>query len=248
MKTSNPALSIETFNGFGYVRVGDTMTIQGVIIKTALLALICVLSAGWMWMQLFKGNVESSTFSTLMTTGALGGFALGLATAFRPTWSSITAPFYALMQGLFIGGAAALLESSFPGIAIQAAMLTIGTLLSMLGCYQSGLVRPTEKFKMGVFAATGGIAFVYLTAFILSLFGIQPFFLYGSGLFSIGVSLFVVVIAALNLIIDFDTIEQSTRRGAPKYMEWYSAFALMVTLIWLYVEFLRLLSKMRSRD
>ncbi len=151
------------------------------------------------------------------------------------------------LKDCFWGAFLAVLEVSFPGIVIQAAGLTFATLASMLLLYESGWVRATEGFKMGVLAATGGIAIVYFVTLILSFFGIQVPAIYGNGWIGIGFSLFVVVIAALNFIIDFDFIEQGARLGAPKYMEWYGAFALMVTLIWLYVEFLRLLAKLKER-
>ena len=181
-------------------------------------------------------------------TAACSGFVMALVTVFKKEWAGITAPLYALLEGFFIGGLSAVLEVSFPGIVMQAAGLTFGTLFMMLVVYQSGLVKATENFKLGVFAATGGIAIVYLVTFVLSFFGIQPSFMYSNSWLSIGISLFVVIVAALNFIIDFDVIEQGVRQNVPKYMEWYGAFAMMVTLIWLYIEFLRLLSKLRSRD
>lgn len=249
MRTSNPTLTDSTFANSGYVRTaGETMTMQGTVIKTGLLLLIVLLTAAWTWVKFYKTGGNAQALTPWMMGGALGGFALALATVFKPTWASITSPIYALMQGLFIGGLSALMEASFPGIVIQATLLTFGTLFAMLGAYQTGLIRATEGFKLGIVAATGGIALVYIISLVLSFFNIQVPFIYGNGWAGIGFSLFVVVIAALNFVLDFDFIEQGARRGAPKYMEWYGAFALMVTLIWLYVEILRLLSKMRSRD
>ena len=170
-----------------------------------------------------------------------------MVTIFKQEWAPVTAPLYAFCEGFFLGGISSVFEASFPGIAIQATSLTLGTLVAMLAAYSSGYVRATEGFKLGVIAATGGIALVYFAAIILSFFGVSLSFVYGGGAFGIGFSLFVVVIAALNLVLDFDLIENGVRRGAPKYMEWYCSFALMVTLIWLYIEFLRLLAKARSR-
>jgi len=173
---------------------------------------------------------------------------MALITIFRPRSAGITAPVYALLEGLFLGGISAVMESSYPGIVFQAVLLTLGTMASMLVLYRSGFIRVTAKFRLGVMAATGGIAMIYFLTIILSLFGIRLPFIHEGGLFGIGFSLFVVGIAALNLVLDFDFIEQGARRGLPKYMEWYSAFGLLVTLVWLYIEILRLLAKLRSRN
>jgi len=209
--------------------------------------LLVLLTAGFTWTQFYQAGGNPAAVSGWMMLGLFGGLAAAFATIFKQTWAPITAPIYALLEGLFLGGISATFEASYPGIVIQATMLTFGTLFAMLAAYQSGLVRATEKFKMGVMAATGGIALVYFSTIILGFFGVAVPFVHGNGLFSIGFSLFVVVIAALNFVLDFDLIEQGVKRGAPKFMEWYCSFALMVTLIWLYIEFLRLLSKIRSR-
>jgi uncharacterized YccA/Bax inhibitor family protein len=159
----------------------------------------------------------------------------------------VTAPIYALLEGLVLGGVSLIFNSKWNGIALQAAMLTFGTLFAMLAAYRSGFIRATEKFKMGVVAATGGICLMYLVGWILSMFGMNMSFLYGNGMLSIGISVVVVVVAALNLVLDFDLIEQGAAVGAPKYLEWYSGFSLLVTLVWLYIEILRLLAKLNSR-
>lgn len=248
MRSSNPTLPATTFSSLRYsADRTDAMTVQGTIYRTALLLLLCLLSAGWVWIKFTQSGGNATAISTWIWTGAIGGLVLAVVTAFKKEWAAFTAPLYALLEGLFIGGFSAFLETAFPGIVIQAAGLTFGTLFSMLVVYQMGLIRATERFKMGVFAATGGIALVYLVMMALSFFGIQPSFMYSSSWLSIGISLFVVGIAALNFIIDFDFIEQGARMNVPKYMEWYGAFALMVTLVWLYIEFLRLLSKLRER-
>lgn len=247
MKSSNPALANVTFDRPAYIDQADAMTIQGVVFKTAFSLLLVMLTAGYTWIKFYQSGSQPESISVLMMVGILGGLVLALITAFKQDWAPVTTPFYALFEGLFIGGLSAVMEASFPGIVIQAAGLTFGTLASMLFLYQTGIIRATEGFKLGVFAATGGIFVVYLATFVLSFFGIQVPAIYGNGWFGILFSVFVVGIAALNFIIDFDFIEQSARRGAPKYMEWYGAFALMVTLIWLYIEFLRLLSKVRER-
>jgi len=247
-KSSNPTLPANTFSSLRYTADrSEAMTISGTVYKTLLLLMLVMLSAGWTWMKFYQSGGNAAVVAPWMLGGAIGGFVLAMVTVFKKDWATITAPLYAVMQGLFIGALSAQLEAVYHGIVIQAAGLTFGTLFAMLFAYQTGLIKPTEKFKMGVVAATGGIMVVYLVAFVLSFFGIQASFIYGNSWLSIGVSLFVIVIAALNFIIDFDFIEQGASQNVPKYMEWYGAFAMMVTLIWLYVEFLRLLSKMRSR-
>ena len=180
--------------------------------------------------------------------GAIGGFILAMVTVFKKTWSPVTAPLYALVEGFFLGAISAVFELKYPGIVFQAVVLTFGTLGALLAAYRSGLIRATENFKLGVVAATGGIALVYLVSMGLRLFGKDIPLIHESGLVGIGFSLFVVEIAALNLVLDFDFIESGVEAGAPKYMEWYGAFGLMVTLVWLYIEFLRLLAKLQSRD
>jgi uncharacterized YccA/Bax inhibitor family protein len=182
-----------------------------------------------------------------MLGGALLGFVIALVTVFKRTWAPISAPIYALCQGLFLGGISAILDKSYPGIAIQAISLTFGVMFVMLLAYKFRIIRATRGFKLGVIAATGGIVIVYLVNMVMGFFGRQIYFLNSAGPWGIGISLFIVVIAALNLILDFDMIENAARMGAPKYMEWYGAFGLMVTLVWLYLEILRLLSKMRRR-
>ena len=248
MRSSNPALPDNTFSKLRYLSDrSDAMTVQGTVIKTVLLLLVAMLSAGWTWMKFYQSGGNPASISTWIWVGVIGGLIMAMVTVFKKEWAAVTAPTYALLEGFFLGGISAALEASYPGIVIQAAGLTFGTLFAMLIAYQSGLIKATEKFKLGVVAATGGIALVYLATIVLNLFGVQTSFMYSSSWLSIGISLFVVVVAALNFIIDFDFIEQGARQNVPKYMEWYGAFALMVTLVWLYIEFLRLLSKLRER-
>ena len=222
------------------------MTTQGTINKAGIL-LLCVLApALWTWSQFFSTR-DLSMIGPYIMIGALGGFVMGLVTSFKKEWAGVTAPIYALLEGLFLGGISAAMELRFPGIAIQAVALTIGTCLCLLLAYRSGLIRATQKFQMGVVAATGGIALVYFVSMIVGFFGIRIPGIFGSGPIGILFSAVVVVIAALNLILDFNFIEEGANRGAPKFMEWYAAFGLMVTLIWLYLEILRLLTKLRER-
>jgi uncharacterized YccA/Bax inhibitor family protein len=247
METANPALSSGALTRYGRVAAAEAMTIQGTVNKTLLCLLLAVLTAAWTWNIFFKtGN--PAAVAPLLAVGALGGFVVALVTIFKQPWAAVTAPIYAALEGLVIGGLSAILEAQFPGIVIQAVGLTFGTCLAMLLAYKTGLIKATERFKLGVVAATGGIALVYFVTIILGLFGVRIPFIYGSSPVGIGFSLFVCVIAALNLVLDFDAVERGAAAGAPKYMEWYGAFALMVTLIWLYLEILRLLAKLRSRE
>ncbi len=247
METANPALSSSTFTGFGRVAAADAMSIQGTVNKAAVLLLCVLITATWVW-NLFYQTMNPNAVVPWLTLGAIAGFIVALITIFKKTWAGVTAPIYALLEGLVIGGLSALAEAQFHGIVIQAVGLTFGTCLALLLAYKSRLIRATENFKMGVVAATGGIVLVYLATIILGFFGVQIPLIHQSGVVGIGFSLFVVIIAALNLVLDFDFIEQGAAAGAPKYMEWYAAFGLMVTLIWLYIEILRLLTKLRSRE
>jgi uncharacterized YccA/Bax inhibitor family protein len=244
LRSSNPVLKERMFAG--QIATGETMTIQGTVNKTGLLLLFVVITAAWTW-----GLSHSETPDAAlpwMIGGFLIGFVVALVTAFKPTWAPVSAPIYALCQGLALGGISALFERSYPGIAIQAISLTFGVLFVLLLAYKTGIVRATRGFKLGVICATGAIALVYMANMIMTLFFHRSMsFLYSSSPLGIGISVVVVIIAALNLILDFDLIESGARMGAPKYMEWYGAFALMVTLIWLYLEILRLLGKTRRR-
>ncbi|MHB8500086.1 MAG: Bax inhibitor-1/YccA family protein [Candidatus Acidiferrales bacterium] len=240
MRTSNPALNEKAFKG--QVAIGDAMTLQGTVNKTGLLLLCTVATAAWTWGLSHSESPEAAI--PWMIGGLVGGFVVALVTIFKKTWSPFTAPLYALLEGLALGGISAVFEKTYHGIAIQAVGLTLGTLFVMLLAYKSGMIRATQGFKIGVIAATGGIAVFYIIEMVLgSFFHIQVPAINGSGPWGIAFSLFVVVIAALNLVLDFDMIETGVRGGAPKYMEWYGAFGLMVTMVWLYLEMLRLLAK-----
>ena len=195
----------------------------------------------------YLGTLLGIVFSLAFAALDGAGLVLALVTVFKHTWSPVTAPMYAVAEGLFLGALSAVFEARYPGIVVQAVMLTFGTLFALLMVYRSGLIKVTENFKLGVFAATGGIMLIYLAGFVLSFFSIRIPYIHESGLIGIGFSLFVVVIASLNLVLDFDFIEKAAEQGVPKYMEWYAGFGLIVTLIWLYIEFLRLLSKLRDR-
>jgi len=244
MRTSNPALNDQAFRG-EHAAFGDAMTLQGTVNKTGVLLICTVATAAWAWNQF---NHAPQSVGPLAMIGAIGGLIVALVTIFKKTWAPITAPLYGLLEGLVLGSVSALLDMRYHGIAIQAVSLTFGTLVVLLLAYRSGLIPVTDKFRLGIVAATGGIALLYLLEILLGFFGIRFATINGAGPIGIGFSVFVVIIAALNLVLDFDFIENGVRAGAPKYMEWYAAFGLMVTLIWLYFEILRLLSKLRSRN
>lgn len=250
IRSGNPALKESTFLDLGsgtvVSRDGGAMTLNGTVTKTGILVLLAVITAAFAWMQV-SSTAGAGNASIYVWGGAIGGLVLALVTVFKKQWSPVTAPMYALVEGFFLGAISALFEMRFPGIVFQAVLLTFGTLFALLFAYRSGLIKATENFKLGVVAATGGIALVYLATIVLGFFNINIPMIHESGIVGIGFSLFVVVIAALNLVLDFDFIENGVEQGAPKYMEWYGAFGLMVTLVWLYIEFLRLLSKLQSR-
>ena len=251
MRSGNPALGENTFLDIGSGRVvsrdGSTMTLNGTVNKSGILLALILVTAAFVWDK-YEGPQSTSAIMPWVAMGGIGGFILAMITIFKKTWAPVTAPAYALLEGLFLGGISAMFEARFPGIVMQAVGLTFGTLAALLMAYRSGLIRATENFKLGVVAATGGIFILYLVSFGMSFFGKSIPFIHESGLMGIGFSAFVVVIAALNLVLDFDFIENGVEQGAPKYMEWYGAFGLMVTLVWLYLEILRLLSKLQSRN
>lgn len=244
MRTGNPALRSETFR-VEYAG-SNVMTIGGTANKTAILLLMVLMSAIWSWKQVM-GLGDASAMIPWMVGSGIAGFIVAMITIFKKTASPITAPIYALVEGVFLGVFSAMIELSYPGIAYQAIVLTFAVLFTLLVIYKAGIIKTTENFKLGLVAATGGIGMIYLATFILGFFGFRIPYIHGSGPIGIGFSLVVVVIAALNLVLDFDFIEEGAERGAPRYMEWYAAFGLLVTLIWLYIEILRLLAKLRSR-
>ena len=253
MKTSNPALGDNTFRDVSgqYGIVGDTtgrMTLSGTVNKTGILLLCAIATAGWTW-HLFLQSHDIADVTPWMLGGLFGGFIFAMVTIFKKEWSPVTAPIYALLEGLALGGLSAVFDMRYPGIAIQAVGLTFGTLFVLLLAYRSGLIPVTQKFRMGIIAATGGIAVFYLLEMVLGFFGVHFTSINGSGIVGIGFSVIVVAVAALNLGSRLRLHRTGcVQYGAPKYMEWYGAFGIIVTLVWLYLEILRLLSKMRSRN
>ena len=241
LRTSNTALKETTFRGLPRALPGEAMTLQGTVNKTGVSLLILLAAAAFVW------NLDARAASVFILLGLVGGLVTALITIFKRTAAPYTVPLYAAFEGLLLGGISANFEQRYPGIVINAVALTFGTLAALLLAYRAGLVRATEKFKLGVFAATGGIALVYLVSMVMGFFGRSIPYIHESGTIGIGFSLFVVVIAALNLVLDFDFIERGAEMGAPRYMEWVGAFGLLVTLIWLYLELLRLLAKLQDR-
>jgi uncharacterized YccA/Bax inhibitor family protein len=241
-RSGNPTLRDDTFRGLPGA-LGETMTLQGTVNKTGLSLLILLAAASFTWRQV----TPDEPVSPLLWLGLLGGAVVGLVTAFKPAFAPVTTPIYAALEGLFLGGLSGLYELRYPGIVMNAVGLTFGCLAALLAAYSSGLIRPSENFKLGIVAATGGIALLYMVSMGLGFFGKSIPFIHESTPIGIAFSVFVVGLAALNLVLDFDFIEDGARRGAPKYMEWYGAFGLLVTLVWLYLEILRLLRKLQDR-
>lgn len=251
MRSANPALGERMLaeREIAASRAGapaETMTLGGTVNRTAMLLVIIVMAASFTWrMTLYT---ENPAVGVWIFGGMIGSLVFALITIFAKKAAAFTAPGYAICSGLFLGGISAMLEARFPGIAMQAVMLTFGVLFSLLLVYRLGIIKATENFKLMVTAATGGIFLVYIVNLVMNFFGANIPFIHSSGALGIGFSLFVVAIAALNLVLDFDFIEQGAEQGLPKYMEWYGAFGLVVTLVWLYIEILHLLAKLQSRE
>lgn len=224
----------------------DRMTVGGTVGKTGLLFVLLVISAGWTWNRFFtNGGMEA--VMPFMLAGVFGGLVLALATVFKPNWAHITAPLYAILEGLFVGAFSAMLTERFGPVVFHAVLLTLGVMLTMLTLYASGVIKVTRKFRMGVMAATGGVLIFYLATWVMGLLGVQTGSLFYGSTTSIVISLAILAIAALNLVLDFAFIKEQSDRGAPKKLEWYGAFALTVTLIWLYLEALRLMANLNGR-
>ena len=238
LRSGNPVLTKNTFNSG--LDVSETMTINGTVNKTAI-SLFLLIGTGYFTFDVINPII-------LIVCG-IGGFITAIVTVFKKQWAPITVPIYAILEGGLLGGVSFMYNSMYNGIVTNAIFLTVGILLSLLFAYRSGLIKPTENFKLGIFAATGGIAIVYIINMVMGFFGSSMGVMQidNASPMSIGFSVVVVVIAALNLVLDFDFIEEGAESGAPKYMEWYGAFGLLVTLIWLYLEILRLLAKLNSR-
>ena len=251
MKSTNPVFRNDTFKVSTPLDTSaGSMSIQGTVNKAILLLVLTLLTSAWTWNKFFIQK-DFQSVVPILYSGAFGGFICAIIITFKKEWSPTIAPIYALLEGLFIGGATAFFEYSYPGIALQAASLTFGALAMMLLLYKSRIIKVTDKLRMGITTAVGAICFIYIISSLLSFFGVTVGFVHDSSPMGILFSLIVVGVAAFSMILDFDMIEEGERCGAPKYMEWYSAFALMVSLIdrsliWLYINILRLLSKLRE--
>ena len=237
-RSSNPALRDDIFYRSLLTDTNNLMTVQGTINKTLILLALVIVSAALVW-------ENYSVVLPLLLPAMIGGLVVAVITIFRQEWSPFTAPIYAVLEGVILGGISGFMNVMYPGIVVQAVALTFGVFFLLLIVFSTRLIRVTEKFRLVVIGATGAIALLYLADIVLGFFGRPVGFIHESGLLGIGFSLFVVVIASLNLILDFDYIEKGVEHGAPKYLEWYGAFALLVTLVWLYLEILRLLGKLR---
>jgi uncharacterized YccA/Bax inhibitor family protein len=223
------------------------MTFGGTLNKFGFLFLMVMATAFYIWNEASVGN----SIQGYMIGGMIGGLIVAIVLMFKPQLAQYLAPAYALLEGLVIGGISSIYNDAFsavaPGIVTQAVILTFGTAIAMYLLYTFRIIRVTERFRSIMFAAIGGIALFYLITFLLSLFGVNVSGLHNGSLMSIGISIAITAIAALSLLLDFDRIEQGTAMGAPKYMEWYCAFGLLVTLVWLYIEILRLLGNLYGR-
>ena len=246
-KSGNPTLSEKAFKNTIYIDTENAMTVKGTLNKFGFMFLMLMGTAYYSWKEYAGGG----DVQPLIWGGAIGGLVVALVIMFKKEWSPYLAPLYALLEGLFIGAISAYYNEAFagkmPNIIMNAVGLTFGTAISMYLLYSFKIIQATEKFKAIIFTATAGIAVFYLIAMVVRMFGVEMAFLHEGSLMGIGFSLVVVAIAALNLILDFDMMEKGAEAGAPKYMEWYGAFGLMVTIVWLYLEILRLLSKLSSR-
>lgn len=256
-RSSNPVLNPNMALHLSRAEEGQAMSIQGTVNKTFFFLFLVMTSAYWAWGRIMKDAIlfyhqagqvpAASNFFPMAIGASFLAMIFAFLTIFKKEWAMITGSIYALLQGVFLGSISAIFELQYPGIATQAIALTFGTLFALLLVYKSGLIKVTDKFRLGIFAATGGIAVIYILSLMLGFFGGGIPLIHSASPLGIGFSLFVVGIAALNLILDFDFIERGSQHGLPRYMEWYAAFGLMITLVWLYVEILRLLSKMRRR-
>jgi uncharacterized YccA/Bax inhibitor family protein len=244
MTSTNPAFRTPQFRGMPRIAASDAMTLNGAINKTIVLFVLLLITAGWTWSQYTPLN--PAAIQPYMFGGLIVGFILALATCFKPNWAPVSAPLYAIAEGFAIGGISAFYSAHAHGIVLQAVALTFGVMAAMLFLYRTGVIKVTEKFRMGLTAAIGGVFLFYLVTWIVGMFGVNTAVLFGGSGLSIGISLVIIGIAALSLVLDFDMMQRASVAGVPKYMEWYSGFALMVTLVWLYLEILRMLGNARQ--
>ena len=240
METSNPLLKREGAFSTAWAH-GESMTLQGLVNKTGILLLLCMASGAFAW-------THPEQRGPLLLIGMIGGLVACLVGTFKPAAAPVAAPAYAILEGLCLGAISQVIELRYPGIVLNAMMLTFGVLGVLLLAYTTRTIVVTTRLMKGVFAATTAVFLVYLVDMLLGFFGHRVPFIHESGPLGIGISLIIVGIAAFNLLVDFAVIEDNVRSGSPRFMEWYCGMALLVTLVWLYLEILRLLSKLRGRD
>lgn len=244
-RSGNPGLNQNTFGRVPRVGFGDQpMTVAGTVNKSFLLLVVMMVCALWPWSQASAGNLQAA--SGLMTLGAIGGFILALIISFKPTTAPYLAVPYAALEGIVLGAISAMFEVRYPGIAIEAIGGTFAVTLVMLVLYRARVIRVTDRLRAVVMGAVIGIMLLYLAQFVLGFFHVVVPFINGGGPLGIAFSVFVIGVLAFMLTLDFDMIERGAAGGAPQYMEWYGAFGLMVTLVWMYVEMLRLIAKLRE--
>src|SRR5450432_188248 len=253
INSGNPTLSEKIFNKATLERNGtEHMTVRGSIQKFGFLLLMVIAGAAYTWKMYFEG--KAPTMMTLFWVGMFGGLICGLVISFKPMTAKWLSPAYALLEGFFLGAISAIINEQFkakyPNIVLEAVLLTFAVAFAMFLLYNFRIIKPTQKFKAIVSSCMLGIALFYFAWVMLGFFGIHMSFMNWNDAspLGIGISLFVIIIAAFTLIMNFEQIEVGQQMGAPKYMEWYSAFGLLVTMIWLYVEILRLLSRLSSRN
>lgn len=240
-KSSNPVMNekiLQQSTGT-MVHGGQTMTVSGAVNKTLFLTAILLFTTVFSYVN---------PNPILMWGGAIGGFIVVMISVFKPQYSNITAPIYAGLEGLFVGGISAMYAAMYNGIIFQAVTVTMAILFVMLFLYKSGIIKVTKSFRTGVIMATGAVFLVYLVSMVLGMFGINVPFLHEGGMMGIGISVVIIGIASMNLLLDFDNFEKGEEYGAPAYMEWFYAMGLLVTLVWLYLEVLRLISMLSGRD
>jgi uncharacterized YccA/Bax inhibitor family protein len=239
-KTLQRAAHQNTLDGDFIQTAGDRMTVSGAVNKSLILGAIMLLTAS-------VGYTYASPL--FMWGGAILGLVTVIAASFKPEWSTFLAPLYAALEGFFVGSVSMIYAAAFfPGIIFQAVTLTMAVFFVMLFVYKMGIIKVSEKFRSGVIMATGAIFLVYIVNFALSFFGINLPFLHEGGMMSIGISLVIIGVASMNLLLDFDNFDKGEKFGAPAYYEWFFAMGLLVTLVWLYIEILRLLSMLSSSD
>ena len=251
-KSGNPTLTEKIFDNSANAEASlqGTMSIRGTMNKFGFLLLMVIGGAAYTW-HLYQ-DLSKGMMMTLMMTGIFGGMICAFAMIFKPNWAQYIAPLYGILEGFFLGGISAIMndmfQKTYPGLVMQAVGLTFGVSIAMFLLYNFRVINVTDKFKSILFTATAGIGIFYFLSMILGMFHVNMPFMYDSSPLGIGISLFVVAIAALNLLMDFDMIERGAEQGAPQYMEWYGAFGLLVTIVWLYIEILKLLSRFAKRD